>query len=205
MISLAGKWVHPHKGFELDAYTLARHLGRVIRFGGVVNTYYSVLQHSLLVADMCGATVMAMPDTWREVQPSRAALLGLLHDGHEFLTGDVPTDWKNAGLTMLQGDVDNKIYAALKVKTPNHLEGTLVKQCDHEALIVEGNYMSDACLELNPPRFLRPEIVEKWKEVFSHVACPDPYLAFKRNWDADGYYVKRFAELFARFAKLTQS
>ena len=37
MISLAGKFVHPTKGFELDAYTLARHLGRVVRFGGAID------------------------------------------------------------------------------------------------------------------------------------------------------------------------
>lgn len=196
MISLANKFVHPTKGFDVDVHTLARHLGRVVRFGGAINTYFSVLQHSLFVADM--APVLAQVDPkFRPVDPFRACILGLLHDGHEFLVpGDVPTDWKNAGIIARQGEIDALIYKSLRVAPPRGLEIDLIKQCDAEALVVEGNYMSPGALVLKPELFERPDLVDKWKDVFAHVACPDPVLAFQRNWSHDGYYVERFVRLF---------
>lgn len=200
MISLANKFVHPTKGFDIDGHTLARHLGRVVRFGGAIDTYFSVLQHSLLVADMAGTLVQTEPK-YRPIDPFRACLLGLVHDGHEFLSGDWPTDWKTAGVIARQGEIDAHICKALKIKPPHGLEIDLIKQCDHESLVVEGNYMSPFCLVMNPQRFNRPDLVDKWKDVFSHVACPDPELAFKRNWFETGYYVERFTKLFDEMIK----
>lgn len=199
MISLADKFVHPTKGFDIDAFTLGCHLGRVVRFGGACNTYYTVLQHSLFVGDMAGTLVQTDPK-YRQLDPFRACVLGMLHDAHEFLSGDWPTDWKTAGVTARQSEIDALIYKSLKVAPPRGLEVDLVKQCDSEALAVEGNYMSPFCLVANPP-LNRPDLIEKWKDVFKHVACPDPELAFKRNWFADGYYVKRFSDLFDAMTK----
>lgn len=201
MISLADKFVHPTKGFDIDALTLGRHLGRVVRFGGAINTYYTVLQHSLLVADMAGNLVQ-VEEKYRQINPFRACILGLLHDGHEFLMpGDVPTDWKNAGIIARQGEIDALIRKSLGVQPPHGVEIDLIKHADHDALVVEGNYMSPSAMTLKPEFFERPDLVERWKDVFRHVACPDPRLAFERNWFPDGYYVERFAKLFELMTK----
>lgn len=208
MISLANKWVHPTKGFEIDLLTLARHLGRVVRFGGALNTYYTVLQHSLFVSHMAGLRCRDKREELATMNPMRLALWGLLHDAHEFLTGDVPTDWKTDELRAAQEGMDVKIRAALGLDPadgPGLLESDLVKQCDHEALIVEANYVSPHCLTANPGKFRNPELVEKWKDIFRLYHCPDPLLAFQRNWEIDGLYVRQFADWYTNFNLPTPS
>jgi len=71
-------------GPVLDLEPIARALAHVCRFGGRCRRFYSVAEHSLLVAEFCR----------RAGAPPEVQLAGLLHDAEEAWTGDVPTPWK---------------------------------------------------------------------------------------------------------------
>lgn len=82
-------WIQTVSGvaFDLDAPTpdqvrgrdLAHALAGVNRFGGHLRCFYSVAQHSVLVAALL----------WQRTRDRRATLAALLHDAHEAYTGDI--------------------------------------------------------------------------------------------------------------------
>ena len=82
-------WIQTVSGvaFDLDAPTpdqvrrrdLAHALAGINRFGGHLRCFYSVAQHSVLVAALL----------WQRTRDRRATLAALLHDAHEAYTGDI--------------------------------------------------------------------------------------------------------------------
>lgn len=78
---------------------IAVSLSRQPRFGGHTRRWWSVLDHLLF----CDALV-SRPGIAKTV---RLALL--LHDAHECVTADVPTDAKSPALRMLQADLDRAL------------------------------------------------------------------------------------------------
>lgn len=62
---------------------IAAHLSKICRFAGATSTFYSVAQHSVLVAQLLAAHGPA------------AQMYGLLHDAHEAYIGDIPQPVKN--------------------------------------------------------------------------------------------------------------
>jgi len=79
--NLLGRGDPPHLG------ELALRLSRIIRFGGEGSEPYSVLQHSLVVAELMEWPKDGLPQLERMV-------LGLLHDAHEPITGEVTYRYK---------------------------------------------------------------------------------------------------------------
>ena len=59
-------------------------LAHICRYGGRVNRFYSVAEHSLLVGEL-------LRDAGCD---ARTVLGGLLHDAHEAITGDMPSPMK---------------------------------------------------------------------------------------------------------------
>lgn len=77
-------------------------LARLCRFNGAIPSgLYSVAQHSVLIAD-------AILD---ERQDAQLAAIGLLHDGHEYVWGDVTTP-QQQGL----GEIEAELYGDSRFK-----------------------------------------------------------------------------------------
>jgi hypothetical protein len=70
----------------------------------------------------------------------------LLHDAHEAITGDVPTDWKVPEMTALQHELDRRIYRSLGVPEPSMASLRLVAEIDRAVLMAEGKL-------IGPPKF----------------------------------------------------
>ena len=64
---------------DVRARDIAHALAGINRFGGHLRCYYSVAQHSVLVAALL----------WQRTRDRRATLAALLHDAHEAYTGDI--------------------------------------------------------------------------------------------------------------------
>lgn len=67
---------------KFNAEEIAHATGNVCRYGGHCLRFYSVAEHSLLVAMLCEQLGLADP------------FEGLMHDAHEAYLGDMPTPWK---------------------------------------------------------------------------------------------------------------
>lgn len=67
---------------DISAFDIAESLSKVNRFAGHTKAPYSVAQHSVLVSVLLEGTGFEME--------------GLFHDGHEYITGDLPSPLKVA-------------------------------------------------------------------------------------------------------------
>lgn len=82
---------------EIDIEEIAQQLSRICRFNGALRPdveIYTVAQHCCLVSDHC---------------PEPLKLEGLLHDGHEYMTGDMSKPTK-LNLAILAGADYWKLY-----------------------------------------------------------------------------------------------
>jgi hypothetical protein len=140
-------------GQTLSLLDIAISTSRQPRFGGHTRRWWSVLDHMLWCDELAQAVYTGDP----QLRNLRLAML--LHDAHEAVTGDVPTDFKGAELRVIQKDLDRGImgrffpggypaYATFVVE---------VKELDHLALVTEahivGPPVSDRRLDAVEPRF----------------------------------------------------
>jgi hypothetical protein len=130
-------------------------LSRQPRFGGHTRRWWSVLDHTLFCDELVKAE--QKPSETYPLRELRLAML--LHDAHEAITCDVPTDAKGAGLRALQADLDIVIMDRFY---PEGMRGyrrwtANVKHYDLVALIAEaqvvGPPVSQQRLEEVEPRF----------------------------------------------------
>src|SRR5690606_26561418 len=90
---------------DLDINDIAVSLSHVCRFSGQVERFYSVAQHSVMVARK----------VWRATGDPRKGLQGLLHDASEAYTNDLPSPFKrHIGATArdIERRIQNTVYAA---------------------------------------------------------------------------------------------
>lgn len=109
---------------DLDDIAIA--LSHVCRFGGQVNQFYSVAQHSVLVSHLC---------------EKKYAMHGLLHDAAEAYIGDVIKPLKNL-LGDVYEDIETKFTYAIFEKfnlDPNEIQH--VEKADKQALQMEHDYL----------------------------------------------------------------
>lgn len=106
-------------------------LSRMPRFGGHTRRWWSVLDHTLF----CDELVRNSGCTRHE------RLAVLLHDAHEAVTADVPTDAKGNELRWLQQDLDRVIMEAFFPGGWTTYQGykSLVKRIDFLALVAEAH------------------------------------------------------------------
>jgi hypothetical protein len=125
----SGVLVTPGNGVAPPLVDIALGLSRQPRFGGQTRRWWSVLDHSLFVADLAA----------REGRGLRVILALLLHDAHEALTGDIPTSLKTDDMRDVQASLDERI---MREYFPGGAEAYLVlhgivKAYDRRALLAE--------------------------------------------------------------------
>ena len=142
MVLASGRYYDPASPmrYPLELSDIAWQLARINRFAGART--YSVAQHSILVADIC--QIHAVRLGWHERAVRRAYVMGLLHDAHEAITGDMPRPVQAAlspgarsAWARLQQGVQVAIHAHLRVMPPDSAEQSLVSTADLMALYLE--------------------------------------------------------------------
>lgn len=115
---------------DINCWDIAHALTNQCRYNGHTKEFYSVAQHSILVADL-------MPSKWYEY--------GLIHDAIEAYIGDLTTPMKNSiskeaidGFTEIEDNIDRLIhnYFDLEYPVPPEIKAA-VKKADVLALMTE--------------------------------------------------------------------
>lgn len=111
---------------DIDVYDIAHALANIGRYVGHAPRFYSVAQHSCLVAQKC---------------PAEFQLEGLLHDAAEAYTGDLARPvkhllnrWAEGKLKKLEEDIERAIAIEFGLTFP---WPDCVKQADNELLRIE--------------------------------------------------------------------
>lgn len=97
-------------------------LGRICRWAGGCSTFYPVLLHSFVVADLL---------------PRSLKLRGLLHDSTEVAISDIPGPFKPEELKKFERAMLKKILTEQSIPEANADEEAAVKLADTEALLGE--------------------------------------------------------------------
>lgn len=135
-------------------------LSRMSRFCGhtITEIPYNVAQHCIFVAEEI-ASIFADPEQYPELaeyhdqirvlclkqhEPNETVLLGLLHDGSEVFTGDLPSPIKKIPeLRPIIKKVEHKlmsaIYAAFSLAEPTELQEIIIKHADKIAQRIEAH------------------------------------------------------------------
>lgn len=96
MITHSGKSIYPRGSENHDPTAvptlddIARGLGRIVRFAGQTEKYYTVLCHTLTVA---------------EITTPEARIYALLHDAPESVVSDVPATWKTNAAVVRENEL----------------------------------------------------------------------------------------------------
>jgi len=141
--------------FDIEIEDIAHGLSRVARWNGQTSGdwAYSVAQHSVLVEQLVTAIDTTLARKWR--------LAALLHDGPEYVIGDMITPFK----AIIGADykaVDNRLAAAIHLRfgLPGELPAkveALIKRADriaayHEATQIAGFAAAEARKIFGAPR-----------------------------------------------------
>lgn len=126
---------------DIDILDISRGLANICRFGGQIKSFYSVAQHSIMVANMA---------------PYELRKAGLLHDATEAYLGDVIKPLKVI-LGNAYTEIEDKWEAVICEKFqihPSHL--IAIKQYDRRAVEQEYEYFfngdeNNVYFRTNPP------------------------------------------------------
>jgi len=118
---------------DVNIEDIAHALSLQGRFNGHSEFFWSVAQHSLLVADYL----------FNKYHDSRIAMLGLLHDAAEAYIGDITTPIKAMfpQVRLLEDRIMPVIYLGLCVCSPTSIERRAVKDADITVLGAEAMVM----------------------------------------------------------------
>lgn len=123
----------PNNDEAPDTIDLVVHLGRTKRFGGWGNDKWTVLHHTML-----GSLL------WLRQYGAAGMHHFLLHDAHEYITGDIPSPVKAFmgvdAVKALEGELDERIRSMLSATAPVPSDAQRVKLVDQAALIIEAFY-----------------------------------------------------------------
>ena len=117
---------------EPNILDLVVHLGRERRWGGFGSREWTVLHHSFL------CTLIWLKAGF----PPEGVYAPLLHDGHEYITGDIPSPVKallGPEVKKLERDIDHRIASSLGLNdlSPVGDWARQVRICDLVALVIE--------------------------------------------------------------------
>ena len=101
ILTYSGRMVSASQDSVPSESDIALSLSRQPRFAGMTRRWWSVLDHSIYVAELA----------IRDGESPRVVVAALLHDAHEF-TGDIPTPFKTAEQKEMQRRMDVQIFRA---------------------------------------------------------------------------------------------
>ena len=144
---------------------IAGALSRICRFGGHTSEFYSVAQHSVLVANMIA-----------HFGRSDLRLVALHHDSHEAYLGDMPTPLKKRlrdmdqyfGYAQLVEALDLAISRALGIPHPTPGDEEVLLRADRAALQMEARLL----LPNNGADVIRDD---DYEAMSSLPHCPSPW------------------------------
>jgi 5'-deoxynucleotidase YfbR-like HD superfamily hydrolase len=176
---------------DIEISDIAHGLARVARWNGQTKgaEIFSVAQHCLLVEALVGALEP------RATQSAR--LVALLHDGPEYVIGDMISPFK----AVIGGDYKNvemRLLAAIHIRfglppqTPADV-GLLVKNADRAAAWFEATILAGFSIAEAQTIFGRPKVALKGVE--DHLEPMRPAMAQEK-------FLRRFAELDGRATTL---
>ncbi len=125
-LTYTGRVVKPGGQEHPSLVDIAISLSRQPRFAGHCRRWWSVLDHTLFGDDLI--VVGEEPEL---------RLSWLLHDAHEAITGDIPTDFKGEALRLEQSALDDHIYQAFSPLTEPAWWSLSVKDLDKRCLLAE--------------------------------------------------------------------
>jgi len=147
---------------DVEIDDIAHGLARVARWNGQTHGDYafSVAEHSVIVEDICGRLHPGWPDPWR--------LAALLHDGAEYVIGDMISPFK-AALGDDYKAVETRLERAIRLRfgLPADLPETVkkaIKRADKICAFFEATQIAGFSVEEarrffgRPPAGLRVEI-----------------------------------------------
>lgn len=119
---------------DVDLGDVVRSLSNQCRFGGQLDRFYSVAQHSLLVCDECIREGYRRVLPWGEM--FELAWWGLLHDAAEAYLVDLPTPVKSRMLAYEAAEAAAQAAIAQKLGLPWPMPDFVV-EADHRVLASE--------------------------------------------------------------------
>lgn len=165
--------------FELHDVRLSdivHSLSMQVRYLGHCSEFYSVAEHSVMVANL------AEIDHGRGSKVARCALL---HDAHEAFVGDFPSPFKNAvpGLREFEDKVERVVRDALRLPDANDEVWKEVKRYDLLALFLEA-----ATLFSPPPPWVQ-EVDARYEHPIHGLCWRDAKLLLSVKLREYGYQV----------------
>lgn len=166
---------------DVEIEDIAHGLARVARWNGQTHGphIFSVAQHSLLVEAMMASFDPSVPTRWR--------LMGLLHDGPEYVIGDIISPFK-AAVGDTYKNVEARILGAIHLRfslpatTPQGAQ-KLIKKADTAAAFLEAVHLAGFEEEEADQFFGRPDISLR---PFMNLLAPMP------SDQAEDLFLKRF-------------
>lgn len=157
MITNSGAHVELARGAP-SLTDIAIHLGRVCRFAGACNTFYSVLTHSLVVGDL-GST-------------PRLQLLGYLHDASEAVIGDITRPFKTASMKEVEARIWERIAETLWLPHFTNQDWADVKTNDIRTLRAEAELIGPPGLAtiVEPPDKLALDLLKYYFANYNQVS-----------------------------------
>lgn len=131
MRTYTGRYFDPEnpQGNMISIVDIAHGLSMQARWCGQLETFYSVAEHCVMVAEIL-----------EESGHGHLALAGLLHDGHEAYTSDIPSPVKSMLkplITDVEEKIDSAIFAKFQLRHPTKAEEKLIKKADVTAFYIE--------------------------------------------------------------------
>ena len=145
-ITYTGNEVAPNNNNSPHLTDIAVQLGRIVRFAGALEPWWSVLHHVIV----CKELITHEPEYHKLTEEGQklAELHALLHDAHESITSDIPKAWKNEGNKKAQEDLDIRIWAHFNIPAPKGIIKELIHLADWKALNAEGYVLGSSSLSL---------------------------------------------------------
>jgi 5'-deoxynucleotidase YfbR-like HD superfamily hydrolase len=165
---------------------IGHHLSQVGRFSGATRRFWSVAQHSVLVAWIIENELGGTP---------KAALKGLLHDGHEAFMNDIPTPFADhveelvgwPVIEMCKTAFDDAIYLKICGEFVSDEEAKLIATADKIAFVTEATQ-----LLIEPPDWLPRYPYKALDRMLNPVSCVEAehifMAAYKRLNDLSKLY-----------------
>lgn len=153
-------------------------LSRICRFAGHSNTFYSVAQHAILVADIVDRLGHPRLKAW-----------ALHHDSHEAYIGDLSSPLKRllverreySTLKRTANDLDVAIRTAFRIHAPTSGDAKVVKYADLVALAAESRALMPEPLAIPPLIQMEPLLAEiRIGEALTPAASEEAFLAAHR-------------------------